>query len=293
MPELPEVQTTVNYLKKKIVGLTIRDFWAVWPRITRQKGGPGFVRREVKGRKILDVRRRAKYIVIDVSGPKSIFIHQKMTGHLLYGKWHLEGKDKWVSQLKGALQDSRNQHIRAVFFLNNGYQVGFSDARRFGKIAVVDDRSVKNLREIRTLGPEPLEISLADFKKLFKKKRGRAKPVLMDPTFIVGIGNIYADEILWDIDIHPLSRIENLNGEDIMRMYKSMNRILKKAIIHKGTSADDYRTPTGDKGDFQNFLKAYQRTGKKCLKPKCSGVIERIVIGARSAHFCNKHQSIK
>ena len=113
----------------------------------------------------------------------------------------------------------------------------------------------------------------------------------MNPKFISGIGNIYADEILWDIGLHPLSRVEKLPKTILLKMYKAMQKILRKAILHQGDSMDDFRTLTGEKGEYQNMHKAYQRTGEKC-DHRDGGIITRITIGGRSAHFCSKHQKL-
>lgn len=294
MPELPEVETIVRELRKDLVGLQFKDAWtdpakpvntgrgASWPKIQK----------EIKGKKILSVRRRAKYIVLDIEGRKTIFIHQKMSGHLLYGKWALKDK-KWTSIIAGPLRNDRNnQYIRVVIGLSNGYQLALSDLRRFGKIVLVDDDKVNDLKEIRELGPEPLEISFSEFKKLFIQKRGRIKQVLMDPHFIAGIGNIYADEILWRVNLHPISRVEHLDEKDLKKIYTAMRDILNSAIKHKGSSMDDYRIPSGAKGNFQNLHKAYHRTGEKCSR-RDGGVIKRLKLGGRSGHFCPVHQVIK
>jgi len=151
---------------------------------------------------------------------------------------------------------------------------------------------VNDLKEIRELGPEPLEISLPEFKKLFAVKKGRIKQVIMDPHFIAGIGNIYADEILWRVGLHPTSRVEHLDDKDLKKIYTAMQDILKLAIKHKGSSMDDYRIPSGAKGNFQNLHKAYHRTGEKCSR-KDGGVIVRLKLAARSAHFCSVHQVVK
>ncbi len=300
MPELPEVETIVRELRKKVVGLKITDAWVDWPKTLKQAGGVGGFKKQTKGKKILSVRRRAKYIVMDIEGEKTIFIHQKISGHLLYGKWQMIN-GKWESNIKGPLKEDRqNGYIRFMLMLNNGYQLALSDLRRFGKVILVDDDKVKDLKEIRDLGPEPLEISFSVFEKLFapstklkaSKKKGRIKQVLMDPTFIAGIGNIYADEILWSSGIHPLSRAENLDKKDLKIIYNNTVRILKKAIKYKGSSMDDYRIPSGEKGSFQNLQNAYQLTGEKCKK-KDGGIMERLKLGGRSAHFCPKHQILK
>ncbi|MBI2068750.1 MAG: bifunctional DNA-formamidopyrimidine glycosylase/DNA-(apurinic or apyrimidinic site) lyase [Candidatus Yanofskybacteria bacterium] len=301
MPELPEVETIVRELRKKVVGLKIKNAWVDPRRPVNTGVGAGWaqIKKQTKGKKILSVRRRAKYIVMDISGDKTLFVHQKISGHLLYGKWKLvNGVPK--SAIHGPLEEDRqNGYIRFILYLNNGYQLGLSDLRRFGKVILVDDDKVKDLKEISGLGPEPLEINFSRFKKLFDpsnglraRKKGRLKQVLMDPTFIAGIGNIYADEILWASGLHPLSRAENLDGKDIRRIYDHTIRILKKAIKYQGSSMDDYRLPSGKKGRFQDIQNAYQKTGQKCKK-KDGGIIKRLVIGARSAHFCPKHQILK
>src|SRR3989304_8827357 len=296
MPELPEVETIVRELRKKIIGLKITDVWVDWPKTVKQAGGIDNFRKQVKNKKILSVRRRAKYIIMDIEGKKTIFIHQKISGHLLYGKWIRQPPDKkgvWISQIPGPLQDDRqNGYIRFVLMLNNDYQLALSDLRRFGKVILVDDDKVKDLKEISGLGPEPLEINFIRFKQLFDKKRGKLKQVLMDQAFIAGIGNIYADEILWASGIHPLSRTENLNKEDLGKIFNFTVRILKKSIKYKGSSIDDYRILSGEKGRFQNIRNAYQLTGKKGKK-KDGGIIQRLKLGGRSAHFCPKHQILK
>ena len=249
-------------------------------------------KKQTKGKKILSIRRRAKFIIIDIEGKKTIFIHQKISGHLLYGKWKIKN-GAWVSRISGPLKEDRqNGYIRFVLFLNNGYQLALSDLRRFGKVILVDDDKIKDLKEISDLGPEPLEINLKKFEDLFAKKKGRIKQILMDPTFIVGIGNIYADEILWSSGLHPLSRVENLNKKDLRNLYVHTVRILKKAIKYQGSSIDDYRIPSGEKGRFQNLQNAYQLTGEKCKK-RDGGIMERMKFGGRSSHFCPKHQILK
>src|SRR3990167_5320364 len=163
MPELPEVETIVRELRKKVIGLKISDAWADWPKTLRQAGGISNFKKQTKGKKILSVRRRAKYIVMDIEGKKTIFIHQKISGHLLYGKWKLTG-GTWKSAISGPIEEDRqNGYIRFMLTFNNSYQLGLSDPRRFGKVILVDDDKVKDLKEIRTLGPEPLEISFKKF----------------------------------------------------------------------------------------------------------------------------------
>lgn len=319
MPELPEVETIVRELCKKIIGLKVTDFWSDREKPVKQAGGIVKFKKEIRGKKIVGITRRAKFIVIDLEGDKSIFIHQKISGHLMYGHWKRKSKtlnsksetnsklkiqnskkeQEWISTIPGPLKNDReNQYIRYIWTLSNGYQIAMSDVRRFSRVILVKDKDISNLKEIRDLGPEPLEISLKKFKDLFggstskQRKKGYLKPVLMDPFFIVGIGNIYSDEILWDSGYHPLSRVENLKDKDLEKIYKSILKILKKGIELKGDSMDDYRLPSGEKGGYQNVQRAYQQTGKKCMKND-GGIIHRLIVGGRSAHFCPKHQKLR
>lgn len=292
MPELPEVETTVRDLRKKLVGLRFKDVWTDWPKTFKKSGGFENFKKTIKNKKITSVTRRAKFIVIDIDGKYSIFIHQKISGHLLYGKWNMED-GIWKAAKPGPLRDEReNQYIRTIWLLSNGYQLAFSDLRRFGKVVLVKDGDLSELSEIKNLGPEPLELGFKKFKELFKNKRGRIKQVLMDPFFIAGIGNIYADEILWDSGLHPLSRAENLSSADMNKIFISTVKILKKAIKLGGSSVEDYRMPSGEKGGYQDQTRAYQHEGEKCSKND-RGIIKRIKLGGRSAHFCPVHQKLR
>lgn len=295
MPELPEVETIARELKKKIVGLRITDVWADKEKPFRQAGSLKKFLKEVKNKKIVDVRRRAKFVVVDLGGSESIFIHQKISGHLLYGKWEMKN-GKWESKISGPLKnDPQNKYLRIIFLFNNGYQMALSDLRRFGKVILVGNPptggEIENLKELKKLGPEPLKIGFSEFKNLFAKKKGRLKPMLMDPHFIAGIGNIYSDEILWDAGYHPFKRVKSLKEGNLKKIYNSTRKVLNKAIKYRGDSMDDYRLPSGKKGRYQEIQNAYQQTGKKCKKGD-GGIIQRIKTGGRSAHFCPIHQKL-
>ena len=290
MPELPEVETIVRQLNQKVARRKILDAWTDWPKMLKTHPLDKF-KREIKGRKILRARRRAKYIIMELSGGKTLIIHQKISGHLLYGKWKVENK-KPVAITEGPIKsDPQNRFIRFILYLDNGWMLGLSDLRRFGKALLVDTDKVNGITEIKKLGPEPLAPSfkLQDFKKLLAKKRGVIKKVLMDQFVISGIGNIYSDEILWYTGIHPLKRVEKLNDKELAAIYKYIRFVLKKAVGALGDSEQDYRTLEGKKGGYQNKKKAYQLTGEKCQK-RDGGIIKRLVVNGRSAHFCPVHQ---
>lgn len=290
MPELPEVQTIVNDLNRKVIGRKILNVWTDWPKMIKTHTVEDF-KKEILGKKILRVHRRAKYIMMDLSDGKTLIIHQKISGHLLYGKWQTEGK-KVIPLTKGPISDDRyNSYIRFILYLDNDWQLGLSDLRRFGKVFLGDTEKIEKINEIGRLGPEPLDpkFTFEKFRELMEKKRGVIKKVLMDPFVIVGIGNIYSDEILWYAGIHPLRRVEKLNTSELKMIYKYIKIVLNKSIKAKGDSQQDYRTLEGKFGSYQTMEKAYHKTGKKCQK-KDGGIIERIKVNNRSAHFCPVHQ---
>jgi formamidopyrimidine-DNA glycosylase len=194
MPELPEVETIVRQLNKKVVGRKIMDAWTDWPRTIRTHTLANFIA-EIAGRKILRAYRRAKYVMVDLSSNKTLIIHQKISGHLLYGKWVIE-HNKPMAITEGPIKsDPQNRFIRFMLYLDNGYMLGLSDLRRFGKVLLVDTEKVENITEIKKLGPEPLDknFTLKRFQEVMAKKRGVIKKVLMDQFVIAGIGNIYSD----------------------------------------------------------------------------------------------------
>lgn len=284
MPELPEVETVVRDLQKRVVGRRILDVWTDWPKYFRGTSLKVF-KRHVIGKRILRVSRRGKNILIEISGGYLVLIHLKMTGHLLVGIWE-KRQETWqpIGNSK-EMRDPKNRFIRLIFFLDSKRypMLALSDLRRFAKVVCGPKEKILNLPDLKNLGPEALEISYKEFRDKFEVKRGKIKQVLMDQSFVVGIGNIYSDEILYLAKIHPLSRAEKLKEAHIKALYLAMRKILERGIKMRGTSSDDFRDTYGKKGDYGSVILVYQRTGKKCKK---GHVIQRIKVAQRSAHFC-------
>jgi len=293
MPELPEVETIIRDLQKKIIGRKIKNVWTDFPKMIKKPKSFKDFKKGVKNKKIQRVWRRAKNIIFELSNNYSLLIHQKMTGHLLFGKWKAKN-GKWISSVPGPLQnDPMNKFLHLIFFLDNGQQLALSDLRKFAKVELWKTEELKNSKEFRELGPEPLEnnFTFERFKEALQKKRkGKIKQILMDQTIIAGIGNIYSDEILWRAKIHPFKDISKLSNQELKKFYKIMRGLLPLAIKLGGESISDYRRPSGEKGYYDKERKVYRKEGEKCSV--CNGIIKRVKMSGRSAHFCPACQKL-
>lgn len=314
MPELPEVQTTVSGLKDVLIGLKITNIWSgMFSTSTLAKNTikdtsyfPYFKKYSLNN-KIINVRRRAKYILIDLENGFTIIVHMKMTGHLLYGKYEQNKKSngrEWswlpvIAESRGtnavdggsntsALLDPYNRHIRVVFSLSNNKHLVFCDSRKFGTIVIEKTSTLFNER-LSHIGPEPLEESFTKkifHERLLKSPTKAIKTVLMDQTIIAGIGNIYSDEMLHISSVLPKRTSKSLTPSEISLMFSSMKKVLKKGIDFGGDSMSDYRNVKGERGNFQTKHLVYLRNKLPCKTKGCSGVIIKEKINGRSAHYC-------
>jgi formamidopyrimidine-DNA glycosylase len=289
MPELPEVQTTVDGLNQKVLKRTFVDVWSDWEKLIKKPKNFSRFKKEIKNKKIEKIWRRAKNIIFSLSNGYSLLVHQKMTGHLLAGDWKLSG-GKWTPVKEGPLNDPYNRFLHVVFFLDNGEKIALSDARKFAKVELWKTDELLNLKEIINLGPEPLEDSfnLEKLKEVLKNKKGKIKQVLMDPAVIAGIGNIYASEILWQAKINPEKSALKLNDKELDLLFKAIKKVLQLGVDLGGESFSDYRKPDGTKGDFDDERKVYKKEGEKC--ERCGTKIKRIKFGGRSTFFCPQCQ---
>jgi len=289
MPELPEVQTVVDDLNKKIKGDTITGFWSDWDK-TIKSMSLGTFKKNIIGKKILKSRRIGKNIFIDLSGGKTLYIHLKMTGHLI-----LKPENK-----KSKFFDEKvNQYIHHSWKLKNKkgemIDLDFSDLRKFAKIVLVNTDKVQDLPEIKKLGIDAMDpkFNLKKFQEILNKNsaRGRSalggKPigiVLMEQELIAGIGNIYRSEILFAAGVNPERKSGDLKKEETSKIFKEIKRILKKAIELRGTSDSDYRDTSGAPGQYRKLLRVYRKDKQKCLK--CAKIILRIKMAQRSVFYC-------
>jgi formamidopyrimidine-DNA glycosylase len=302
MPELPEVQTTVNGLNRTVKGKTITDVWtdlavenpALPHHKTSTKSTAFFknFKKLIVGAKILKAERHGKNIFIHLDNKQSIWIHMKMTGHMMYGRYEFDKKLKqWVpakEEKNNALRDPFNKFLHTVFSVGNK-QLVLSDVRKFAKVTILP---TKDIDDVLDLGPEPLTKEFT-FKvceeQLMKRPFRPIKEVLLDQKLISGIGNIYSDEALWLAGIHPLRLVKTITKPEMKKLYEAIKKVLEKGIDFGGDSTSDYRDINGERGKFQAQHNAYRMTGKPCNK-KDGGTITRIPFGGRGAHFCPVHQ---
>ncbi|MFA5392430.1 MAG: bifunctional DNA-formamidopyrimidine glycosylase/DNA-(apurinic or apyrimidinic site) lyase [Candidatus Paceibacterota bacterium] len=291
MPELPEVETIVRQLNKDLKGEVINDLWTDNPNNLKGNFKIEKVRSLIKKRKILKIVRKGKNILIFLDQDLILWIHLKLTGHLLVGFYEHED-NHWRPKAKGALSDPQNRFLHWVFSLKNGKKLVLSDMRKFAKIVLLTKEDFRKEKDLNDLGIDPLSLKFNQkiLEETLSKPKGEIKKVLMEQKFISGIGNIYANEILWDAKINPFKKAKELKKKEIKRLFQSITKILDLAIKYQGTSAEDgsYRNLYGEKGFYAKFLKVYQKEGDPCSR--CGTLIKRIKDQSRSTFYCSKCQ---
>ncbi len=263
MPELPEVETIVRGLQILLVGQTILSADVLWERTLATPSPPVFAR-AIRGRSIVSISRRAKFIHALLSPPPvtSLIIHLRMSGDL-----RLEA---------GNYQTET--HDRLLFRLSDGKALVFRDPRKFGRVWLTDDPTVVFGR----LGVEPFSdgFTCSWLHEMLRRYHRPLKSLLLDQTFLAGLGNIYTDEALHRSRLHPLRLSDTISQEEAQRLYSAILQVLQEGIANNGASIDwVYRG-----GGFQNHFRVYRRTGLPC--PNCGTPIERLIVHQRSAHFC-------
>lgn len=275
MPELPEVETVARLIRPRVVGRTIDAAHATW---VRSLGGPTLPHFDatVRGARIGSVGRRAKYIVMhlerDGARPAgALLVHLRMTGRL-----HVEPSSAPLGP-----------YTRVALSLNDGHTLRFDDVRKFGRLTHVDDP----LEALRHLGPEPLEGAFtgAWLRHALNARQRQLKPLLLDQSFVAGLGNIYVDEALHEARLHPLMPTGRVTRAQAERLAAAIVRILNEAIAREGSSFDTfYRTPEGQPGSYQEQFRVYGRDGRPCRR--CGASIQKLTVGQRGTHVCPRCQ---
>jgi len=265
MPELPEVETIKRELEKVIIGKKITEVCVHRPVVIREPAVTKF-KKGLTGATIKGVLRKAKVLILELSGGKFLVIHLKMTGQLVY--------------------PGNAKKSRVSFRLSDGKILDLNDKRLFAELRLLDDW--RSLKFIQGLGPEPFDLTLEEFKNKLSAKKTKIKPLLMDQTFICGIGNLYAAEILFHAKINPQRPAESLSDKEKGVLFRQIKKVLNAAIRHGGSSVDDYVRLSGQRGGYAAYHRVYGRKGKPC--PVCKTPIKKITLGSRGTYFCSKCQ---
>jgi formamidopyrimidine-DNA glycosylase len=270
VPELPEVETTARGLRERILGRTIVAVGSLdWPRMAPNATLETLAKTAV-GRSIEAITRRGKYVIVGLSGEAYLVLHRKMSGNLV-----LRTTD---------LPAATHTHLTVTF--DDGWRLDFVDPRKFGRIYLFLGRDALDAFLDERLGPEPLEIERRELDTLMGRRRGRLKSLLLDQTFLAGIGNLYADEILWESRLHPERSVESLTARERGRLHEAIQQILSTAIERRGTSLSDYVDAAGEQGTNQDFLQVYGRAGLPCPREACGRTIVRLVVAQRGTWLC-------
>jgi formamidopyrimidine-DNA glycosylase len=262
VPELPEVETVVRSIApitgQRILSAEFRNL-----RILRG-GDPDAMSARLQGRRILAIQRYGKFIVASIEGGGYLMIHLGMTGRLLLG-------------------GAPAKHTHAIFTFDRATLL-YDDSRQFGCIEFSEDFP----RRVARLGPEPLEIPFDEFATALRRHKTRIKSLLLNQTFVRGVGNIYADEALFRAGIHPRALTQRIRRDRARKLYDAIVAVLTEAIAAGGSSISDYVDAEGRKGFFQISHRVYQRTGEPCTT--CRTPIRRVIVAQRSSHFCPRCQ---
>jgi formamidopyrimidine-DNA glycosylase len=270
MPELPEVETIARGLRPSLIGKTIVDVSNDWPGHIVKPDFPE-LRHRIIGQSFTSISRRGKYIVFHLSSGESLIIHLKMSGQLSIAQ----------------AENPADKYVHTVFTLSDGHELRFRDIRKFGRVYLVRDSG----EVLGNLGPEPLSEAFTPawlHDQLMNRNRV-LKPLLLDQTFIAGIGNIYADEALFQARLHPQRRSNSLSHEEARALQEAIRQVLELGIHREGASIDaTYRKPDGTMGQMQNSFFVYGREGERCYR--CGDIVHKVKLGGRGTHFCNRCQ---
>ncbi len=291
MPELPEVETVARDLQRWVAGARILSARVAWDRTIRHPQPAERFVAEIAGATIARVGRRAKTVLIHLADGRVMTVALRMTGALIVAP-------------SGTPPD---RYARVVFELADGRELRYRDVRKFGRIGLWEGgglrapqrRRVGESREPYRVGdvfarhgPEPLRASFTvdRFAERLAHRSGRLKSVLLDQSFIAGVGNIYADEALFRARLHPLRRADTLTPDEVRRLHRAVRSVLRAGVRNRGASFSDYVGADGKPGTNAERLRVYRRTGQPCYR--CGRPISRIVVGQRSTHFCSHCQPL-
>lgn len=282
MPELPEVETVRRGLATLIIGKTIRS-----ETHDTEKGFPNpphDVTTFLIGAEIIDVRRRAKVLMIDLSTHYSLLIHLKMTGQLVFVGETRFGAGHPNDSL---IHDLPDKSTRVTLEFTDGSKLFFNDQRKFGWMRLMPTIEIPNIDFMQKVGPEPLadDFTPEEFMQRFTRRaRTTIKAALLDQSVVAGVGNIYADESLWGAKIHPSRLVGSLSEQDFATLFTELRTVMNLAVEKGGSSNHTYVNAEGKKGSYMNFARVFRREGLAC--PRCGTTIEKLRVAGRGTHIC-------
>ena len=286
MPELPEVEIIRQSLDKKIKQKKVKKV-IIRNRNLRFEIPTNF-KKYIQNEIITEVRRFSKYLIISLSQGKYILIHLGMSGTIHIIDNRMKNKFTNTSFYNSPILPANHNHVEMIF---DNFKIVYNDPRRFGFFQLIKN-SLDLKKRLNHLGPEPFDpkFNLVYVLNFFKDKNKDIKNFLLDQKFVSGIGNIYANEILFLSKIYPFKKVKLLNKKECQKIIINSKKILSKAITKGGSSIRNFKDIYGSKGGFQNEFKVYQQEGKKCKNTRCSNLIKKKIISKRSTFFCNSCQ---
>jgi formamidopyrimidine-DNA glycosylase len=290
MPELPEVETVKRGLASILIDKTIKnishDTPKSFPNVSRQ------VEQFVYGASITVVERRGKGLIIQLSTGYTFLIHLKMTGQLVYVDSQIRfGAGHPNNSLVDSLPD---RSTRVVFTFSDGSNLYFNDQRKFGWVKLLPTVVLGEDSFIKKLGPEPLEKDFTDevfIKQIRRRSRTNVKAALLDQSVLAGVGNIYADESLWEVGLHPNQLVGDIADTKLKQLHKAVIDVLLLSISHGGSTNKNYVDAFGRKGSYMTFAKVFRRNGQPC--PRCGTEIIKLRVAGRGTHICPNCQTLQ
>jgi formamidopyrimidine-DNA glycosylase len=282
MPELPEVETVRRGLKSLIIRSTIKSVQHDTPKSF--PNATADVEQFLIGASVIEIRRRAKILLIDLSTEYTLVIHLKMTGQIVFRGESVFGAGHPNDSLIGELPD---RSTRVTLEFTDGSHLYFNDQRKFGWMKLLPTLEVPNIDFMKKVGPEPLEadFTASEFSERFKRRsKTSIKAALLDQTVIAGVGNIYADESLWGAKIHPKRLVSTITSDEFTRLYTELRSVMNMAIDKGGSTDKNYVNAEGKRGSYLDFARVFRREGKPC--PRCGTTIIKFKAAGRGTHIC-------
>ena len=286
MPELPEVEVVKKSLENKLKNLTIKRV-----NITNKKLRYIIDRKlfsKIKSQKIISIKRRSKYLLLNLNKNSTILVHLGMTGKFFI----IDNNKKYKTSFYYSLKQNDTKHDHITFILNKKIKLIYNDVRKFGFLKIFNSTNIFKCSHLVSLGPEPLSrnFNFSYFNKYIFNKKTKIKDLIMDQKFVGGLGNIYCNEVLYSCKINPARTVEKIKKKEIKKIIKFIKIILKQAIQLGGSSIKNFSSTEGQGGNFQQKFNVYGREKATCNRSKCLGTIKKVYTSNRSSFFCPECQ---